>query len=318
MSAAQPRVLVIGVSGFVGPWVAREFEAAGYAVIGADLRPSPALPVSVAFRPLDLLDAGAVRGLLEACAPDAVVNLAGFSSVGLSWQQPRAAFAVNVDGALNLLEAVRQCPRRPRLLLVGSSEEYAPADRALTEADPLDAQSPYGLSKLTQERLAGIWREHYGVETLCVRAFNHTGPGQTDRFVLPSFARQAARIARGLQEPVIRVGNIGVRRDFSHVEDVARAYRLIAEMGDPRKVYNVGSGRAESLSRHLQTLIGFTGREIRVEVDPARVRKEDNPLILCDNTRLREELGWTPRKTVEDALRELYEGFLREEEASAP
>ncbi len=313
---SAPRVLIVGAGGFVGPYLAREFIAAGYRVDGADLHPSPALPEGVAFHALDLLDATSVRELLAACEPDIVVNLAGFSSVGLSWREPRTAFAVNVDGALDLLEAVRLCDKQPRLLLVGSSEEYAAADHALSEEDPLDAQSPYGLSKLTQERLAGMWRDHYGVQAVCVRAFNHTGPGQTDRFVLPSFARQAARIALGLDEPVIRVGNIGVRRDFSHVEDVVRAYRLIAERGDCSKIYNVGSGRADPLAAHLQTLIGMTGKDVRVEVDPARVRKEDNPLILCDNSRLRGELGWEPRKSVDDALRELYEGFLRTGEAS--
>lgn len=303
-------VLIFGAGGFVGPWLAREFLSAGYRTVGSDLRPSPAFPPEAVFRRADLLDPEAPGALLEAFRPDIAVNLAAVSSVALSWKEPRKTVEVNVLGTINLLEAARRAMKKPRVLTVGSGEVYAPSEAPLTEDAPLDTASPYAVSKAAQERFAEMYRERWGVPTLRVRAFNHTGPGQSEAFVLPSFAAQAAAAARSGKPGVIRVGNLSVRRDFSHVADVVRAYRLIAEKGDCRLAYNVGSGTALPLRTLLDAVIEMSGAQIRVETDPARFRPADNPVVCCDSTRLRETLGWQPEKTVFDALRELFLFFL--------
>ncbi len=309
-------VLIFGAGGFVGPWLAREFLSVGYRTVGCDLRASDAFPAEADFRTADLLDPEATKALMAEVRPDIAVNLAAVSSVALSWQRPRETLEVNVLGAVNLLEAARSLDKKPRLLMAGSGEVYAPSETPLSEDAPLDAASPYAISKAAQEQLAAMYRERWGVPTLRVRAFNHTGPGQSEAFVLPGFAAQAAAVAASGKPGVIRVGNLDVRRDFSHVADVVRAYRLIAEKGDCRLVYNVGSGVARPLRELLDALIAMTGAEIRVETDPARLRPVDNPVVCCDSRRLRETLGWKPEKTVFDALRELYRDALRKEALS--
>ena len=311
-------VLIFGAAGFVGPWLAREFLAHGYRVAGSDIAPAAGLPPEAEYARADLCSAEEVREVMARFRPHIVVNLAAVSSVSQSWRIPRETYDVNVIGALNLMQAALAMDEPPRLLTVGSSEEYAPCGGPIDEDAPLGASSPYGLSKIAQEQLAGLWRERYGLRITSVRSFSHTGPGQTARFVLPSFARQAARAALGGSPAVIRTGSLGVRRDFSHVEDVVRAYRLAAERGESGRVYNVGSGEAHALSELLDHLISLTGRPVRVETDPALVRPGEAPLVLCDNGRLRRELGWEPRKTVFDALRELYAEALREAEGGAP
>lgn len=307
----QKSVLIFGVGGFVGAYLARELFGHGYAVYGSDLKRTDSIPDFVDFTPGDLTDSQTVARVVEAVAPTHIVNLAAVSSVALSWKIPQKTVAVNVEGAINILEAARRLETGPKVLLVGSSEEYAATDRPIGEGCPLNAGNPYGLSKVLQERFSELYRERYGMKVYHVRPFNHTGVGQSDAFVIPSWCRQAVAIEKSGKPGVLYVGNLDVKRDFSHVLDVVRAYRMIIESEDCGAVYNVGSGVAVAMRELLEFIVSLSAQPIRVEVDPALFRPSDNPVIQCDNTRIRKELGWTPHYSIWDAVREIV-AFYRE------
>ena len=300
------KLLIFGISGFVGPYLAREFIENGYTVAGSDKAAGTALPDAVRFIEADLLDASAVESLVRKEQPDIIINLAAVSSVGASWSIPQTTISVNVIGALNILEAARKAAKQPKIMFIGSSEEYAESDRPIDERTPLNANNPYGVSKIAQERFAGIYRERYGMEIYCVRPFNHTGVGQRDSFVLPSFCRQAAEIEKSGMPGVIRVGNLNAERDFSDVRDIVRAYRMIIESGECERVFNVGSGKAHSLRELLDYIVSLSSQEIRVEIDPERFRPVDTPVICCDCENIRREIGWEPQYSIFDTLREMF------------
>ena len=307
------RILIFGAAGFVGKYLAEEFSAAGYEVCGSDICDTFDLD-NVEYFKADLLDESSVSDVIERAQPDMIVNLAAISSVGLSWKIPQKTMSVNVVGALNILEVASRQTNRPKVMFVGSSEEYEASDLPINEQNRLNANNPYGISKVTQERFAELYRERYSMKVYCVRPFNHTGIGQKDTFVLPSFCKQAAQIERSGKPGVIKVGNLSARRDFSHVKDIVRAYRMIIESDDCRTVYNVGSGGAHGLDEMLQYIVSLSSGKISVEVDPQRFRPVDTPLICCDNSLIKKKLGWTPRFSVFDALKELYSDFLCKKE----
>lgn len=299
------RALIVGAAGFAAQYLAQELAGHGYEVFGCDVRRHENAFFQ-AFEECDLMDADAVWRLLKRVEPTHVINLAAVSSVGLSWKMPQKTVEVNVVGTLNLLEAARRLEHQPDILLIGSSEEYAVSQQPLSEEAPLAANNPYGISKTMQERFAGLYCEQYGLRIFQARSFNHTGVGQPDTFVVPSWCKQAAQIAASGAPGVMRVGNTAVRRDFSHVRDVVRAYRLILEGGEPGAVYNVGSGCAIALDELLSHIVSLSTQPIEVEADEKLFRAADNPVICADPGRICRQLGWKPEKTVFDAVDELY------------
>lgn len=302
-------VLIFGIGGFVGPYLAQEFLDAGYKVSGSDIVINKSLPQEVSFYQANLLDSEAVEGVFKRCVPDIVVNLAAVSSVGMSWKIPQKTMEINVIGTLNILEAVKKLSSLPKVLLVGSSEEYDISDAPISEKQPIRANNPYGISKVTQERFANIYKEQYGTKIYYVRPFNHTGVGQRTSFVLPSFCEQVAAIEKSGVPGTIKVGNLGAWRDFSHVKDIVRAYRMVVESEDNDIVFNIGSGEAYSLKDLLDFIISMASVKINIEVDQERFRPIDNPYICCDRRFIGDELGWKPEHSVYDALKEMYEFF---------
>lgn len=303
------KVLIFGAGGFVGNYLAQEFLRHGYAVCGSDIADSVSLPTAVSYHKGDLLDSKQVEALILNEQPSIIVNLAAISSVGASWNIPQATISVNVVGALNILEAARKCEKPPKVLFVGSSEEYEAIDTPMDETTPLNANNPYGISKMTQESFASLYRERYGLQVYCVRPFNHTGVGQRDSFVLPSFCKQAAEIEKTGKPGVIKVGNLAAVRDFSSVKDIVRAYRMIVESDDCTKVYNVGSGKAYSLQAMLEHIVSLCTVPVTVEVDPDRFRPVDTPVVCCDHGAITRDLGWAPEYSIFDALKEMFEDF---------
>ena len=303
------RVLIFGAGGFVGSYLCKEFLNNGYKVSGTDKGEGSALPSEVDFYKTDLMQADEVKKLIGQIQPDIIVNLAAISSVGASWNMPQTTMAINVIGALNIMEAARKSEQKPRILFFGSSEEYVISENPLDENTQLNANNPYGISKVTQEQLAKLYREQYGLKIYCVRPFNHTGIGQRDTFVLPSFCKQVAEIDKSGKDGKIQVGNLKVKRDFSHVKDVVRAYRMIVESDNCNQIYNVGSGNAYSLEDMLTYIIGLSDQNIEIEVDQNRIRPTDQPVICCDRSLIGKELGWEPQYNVYDALREMYESY---------
>lgn len=304
------RVLIFGVNGFVGGWLTREFVGHGYEVVGSDVGEAPAHEGLSGYFPGNLLDADLVAAIVRDARPDMVVNLAAISSVGQSWKVPALTVQVNVVGAINVLEAARAMAEHPKILLVGSSEEYAPSDKPLKETDPLDATNPYGISKVTQERMAELYGERYGLMIYRTRSFNHTGPGQSTKFVIPSWCKQVADIEKSGKPGVIHVGNLDVVRDFSDVRDVVRAYRMILESDCAGEVFNIGAGKGYQLKELLSAVQKLAVQSIEVRQDVNLCRPTENSLITSNTKRVKEKLGWTPQLAIETTLADVYASFI--------
>lgn len=309
----KKKVLIFGIGGFVGAYLAKEFNGHGYQVFGSDIKKTDSIPEYVDFRGGDLLNANGIRTMILDIQPTHIVNLAAISSVGLSWKIPQKTIAVNVEGTLNILEAARQCAEKPRVLLIGSSEEYAVTDCPINEQCEINANNPYGISKMMQERFSELYRHRYDMKIYHVRPFNHTGVGQAPTFVIPSWCKQAAEIARSGKPGVMRVGNLAVKRDFSNVKDIVRAYRMVVESDDCNIVYNIGSGQAISLKNLLDFIISLSSQPITIEIDSMLYRPADNPVIWCDNRLIKEQLDWKPECSIFDTIQEMYESMLYQE-----
>lgn len=304
------KAFIFGISGFVGRYLAEELYNAGYEVSGCDRTGDTILPHDILAINLDVTDSQAVSNHISIIKPDCIINLSAISSVGKSWSIPQTTVEVNVIGAINILEAARKLENKPKILFIGSSEEYASSDKPLSEKSEIDANTPYGISKITQERFARLYSQQYGMKVYCVRAFNHTGVGQNETFVLPSFCKQVAEIEKSGHPGVVKVGNLGAKRDFGHVKDTVRAYRMILESDDYNEIYNVGTGVSYGLDELLKYIISLSSQEIRIEVEPSRVRPIDTPVTCCDRSLIKEKIGWEPKLTVFDALKEIYDAFL--------
>jgi GDP-4-dehydro-6-deoxy-D-mannose reductase len=297
------RVCVTGADGFVGRRLVPRLLAAGHQVRGSDAE-------------LDVADAARIDAWIAAERPDSILHLAARSSVVDAALAPAETFRVNYLGAVAVLSAAARRSPAARVLLVGSAEQYgtAPLGAPPTGEDaPLRPRSAYGRTKVAAD-LLGACHAARGLDVVRVRAFNHTGPGQSDRFAPGSFARQLAEIEAGRREPVLRVGNLDAVRDYLHVDDVIDAYLALLERAVPAAPYNVASGRGRPLRDVLDGLLAAARVAPRIEVDPARVRAADQ--LVGDASRLRDATGWAPRRRLEDALRGLLDGWR--ERVSAP
>ncbi len=302
------RALVTGASGFVGPYVVEELLRAGWQVW--TLHRSQVHHQGTHSVRGDLNDNESVRQGLSLAQPDILLHLAAQSSVPASFQSPLSTLANNVLGAANLLYAAAALNPMPRVLVVGSAEEYGsvrPEHLPIDETQLLAPVSPYGVSKAAQSLLALSLLTSHNLETVVVRPFNHTGPGQRPNFAVPSFARQIARIEAGLEPPVLRVGNLESRRDFCDVRDIARAYVLAVTQAAPGEVYNIGSGTSVSMSQILDQLLTRSGVEVRVEIDPERVTPAGVPELRADPAKFRHATGWTPRIPLEQTLSDVLD-----------
>ncbi len=310
------KTLVFGCSGFVGGYLAEELATNGYLVVGSGIEKTYNDPYGYLseYVALNILDYEEVETLIRATDPDSIINLAAISSVGASWSIPQLTMDVNVKGTLNILEAVRKCGISPKILLVGSSEEYSISDKPISENYPIAANNPYGISKVTQEQFAEIYRKEYGMHIINTRTFNHSGVGQIDKFVIPSFVKQVAEIHLSKKPGVIEVGNLSARRDLGDVRDMVSAYRMILESDTREKVFNIGSGQCYCLEDILKYVISLTDQRVEVNVDPNKLRPLDNPIIWCDNSLLRREIGWAPKHSVFDAIDLMFKDYVKSNE----
>jgi GDP-4-dehydro-6-deoxy-D-mannose reductase len=254
---------------------------------------------------VDILDRSAVREAMARIRPAAVFHCAGAAHVGKAWDHTESTLATNVMGTHHVLDALRHANVESRVLIPSSALVYTPADRPLTENDPLAPSSPYGVSKLAQELLA-----HHagsGVTVTIARAFNHVGPRQDPFFAASGWARRIADIERGTWAPEIAVGNLDARRDLTDVRDTVRAYRLILEHGRAGEAFNVCSGRAIEMADLLRRLIARARVPVTVKVDPSRYRPNDSPLIVGDYSRAKARLGWSPEVPLDKTLDDLLE-----------
>jgi GDP-4-dehydro-6-deoxy-D-mannose reductase len=279
------RSLVTGAGGFVGVHLVRHLEDLGDEVVQLERTVDG----------IDIADADRLTDAVIAAKPEAVYHLAGASDVGGSWASPRETFMANAFGTLNVLEASRAAGAE-RVLAVTSADVYGRVtedELPLTERQPLSPVSPYAASKVAADALAQqAWLGHR-LPVVRVRAFNHLGPGQSDRFLAPSLAARIARNERyGGDE--VPIGNMTPRRDVTDVRDVVRAYRLLVEHGEPGAVYNVCRGVAVAVKQIAEELLGMATRPMRLVSDPALQRPVDIPVLVGDNTELRRATGWEP------------------------
>ncbi|WP_334142445.1 GDP-mannose 4,6-dehydratase [Rhabdothermincola sp.] len=291
------KALVTGAAGFVGRHLTAHLAAMGDEVVGIDRH---------AGHP-DLLDAEGLAALVRDEAPDAVYHLGGWSDVGASWEQPIDTFRVNAEGTLNLLLACRGLGAR--VLVVTSADVYGKvslAELPLTEESPLRPITPYAASKIAADYLGLQAWLGYRIAVVRARAFNHLGPGQSNRFVCPALAERIARNELEGRE-VVPVGNLTPRRDFTDVRDVVRAYRLLVLDGEPGEAYNVCRGVDIAISELADRLVGMASRPMRLEGDPDLQRPVDVPILRGDYTKLHKDTGWEPQIPLDETLADVLD-----------
>jgi GDP-4-dehydro-6-deoxy-D-mannose reductase len=292
------RAFVTGSAGFVGRHLGPRLERSGFEVVGRD-------------REVDVTDAGALEREIAQAAPTAIVHLAAQSSVARSFADETLTVRVNYLGARNLLRAAERLAPGARVLLVSSGDVYGAAAAStppFRENAPLRPRSVYARSKACADLLAGEYARR-GLDVVRVRPFSHTGPGQSDVFVAPSFARQAVEIAAGRRAPLLRVGNLESVRDFLDVEDVVDAYARLLDPSVPAGVYNLASGAGHRVGELLAGLLSRVGISPTVEVDPERYRPAES--AIGDATKLRRATGWRPRVAFGRTLDRIIEDWQR-------
>ena len=307
------KVLVTGAGGFVGSHLVPALIADGHQVVGTALHDRGDL------RYLDVRYPERVDQLVEEIEPELVFHLAGQSSVSLSWREPSITYEVNALGTHYLLESINRHAPRAKVHIAASSDEYGkvdPSECPIDESAPLRPVSPYAVSRVTGEWIGRMFHESFGLHVVVTRAFMHVGPGQPPSFATADWARQIALADAGRQEPVVRVGNLEIEREFGDVRDVVRAYRLVLEHGAPGDAYNVATGEPHRLQEVLDILRRLATVDIRVEVDPAKLRPVDFPVLYGDSGKLERLTGWKPEFRLEDTLSDVLE-YWRSEVARA-
>jgi GDP-4-dehydro-6-deoxy-D-mannose reductase len=310
------RVLISGITGFVGSHLAEfvlsrgDAQVFGIRRVRSRLENVEAIFDRVNWVECDIRDCASVERMVREVQPDLVFHLAAHSFVPSSWNAPEECFTTNVVGQLHLLQAVRHAGIDPRILLAGSSEEYGlvhPDEVPIRETNPLRPLSPYAVSKVSQDLLGYQYFKSYGMQIIRSRAFNHTGPRRGEMFATSNFAKQIAQIEKGVQPPVLRVGNLEAVRDFTDVRDMVRAYWVALEKAESGDVYNICSGNGYAISEVLEILQRHSTVEISVSQDPARMRPSDVPTLIGDNSKFCKVTGWQPRIGFETTMADLLD-----------
>jgi GDP-4-dehydro-6-deoxy-D-mannose reductase len=304
------RVLITGVTGFVGSHLAEYCLELGHEVAGTMRWRSQQENLAevrdrVTLFEADLRDGTAARNVIGTFSPDRIFHLAAQSFVAASWSAPAETLTTNVQCQVHLLEAVRAADLPARIQIAGSSEEYGKVrddELPIRETNPLRPMSPYAVSKVAQDLMGFQYHQSYGTWIVRTRAFNHEGPRRGEVFVTSNFAKQIALAEAGRGEPLLRVGNLEAHRDFTDVRDVVKAYWLALEHCEAGEVYNIGSGRAWKIADVAEMLIGMAKVPIGIEQDPTRMRPSDVLALQADTTKFREATGWEPTIPFEQTL----------------
>jgi GDP-4-dehydro-6-deoxy-D-mannose reductase len=310
------KILITGASGFVGGHLAQQLltqpdvEVIGTYNSEEKLQTSP-VKEKIKFSKVNFMDKEQTKNLLADTRPDIIFHLAAAASVGASFKDPYNTFHTNIDSELNLFEGLRALEmQQTRVLITSSAEVYGyvtPQDLPVDEQTPLRPANPYSVSKIAQDYLAFQYHLSYKINVIRVRPFNHIGPRQGLGFVTSDFAKQIAEIEKGTREPVIKVGNLEAKRDFTDVRDMVKSYPLIVEKGIPGEVYNVGAGTSHKIQEILDTFIQAAKVKITVETDPTKLRPSDVPEIVADNTKVSQLTGWKPEIPFEQTLKDILD-----------
>jgi len=309
------KVLITGITGFAGSHLADYIlenhpDVEVYGIVRWRSRMDNIVHIQDKIRlfEADLKDMVSLKKCLEEIKPDWIFHLAAQSFVPTSWLCPAETFAINSIGQINLFEAVLSLGLDPRIQIAGSSEEYGHVNSdevPMKETNPLRPLSPYAVSKVAQDFLGWQYFKSYGLKAVRTRGFNHTGPRRGDVFICSNFAKQIVEIEKGKRKPVILVGNLEAKRDFTDVRDTVRAYWMSLEKGEPGDVYNIGFGKTYAMKEILNKLFSLSSVEMTVEVDPERLRPSDVPVLLSDSSKFRAQTGWEPKIPLEQTLADL-------------
>lgn len=310
------KVFITGITGFAGSFLAQHLledkdkQIYGSYLLDKSLVNTQIIKDSLRLEKIDLTNKESISNFLHKVRPNFIYHLAALTSPADSFKHPVETLVNNISAQVNLLEGVRDAGlNNTRILIISSGDIYGAVshnDLPIDENTPLKPLNPYSVSKITQDYLGLQYFLSYNLPIVRVRAFNHIGPRQSPRFVVASFAKQVAEIEKGKKEPLIMVGNLKVRRDFTDVRDMVRAYALLLENGKPGDVYNVGSGISHRIEEVLQKLLSLSKVKIQIEEDEMLLRPNDPLELLCDSTKCRSITGWTPKiqfeKTLQDTL----------------
>lgn len=265
----------------------------------------------LSLKQLDLNHSENVEELLVSEKPDVIFHLAAKASPIVSFKSPIETITNNITAEFSILETLKKHEMKTtRMMVISTGEMYGmvtPADIPVDEDTPLRPASPYAVSKIAQDYLGLQYQLSYKLDIVRLRPFNHIGPGQGTGFVVADFAKQVAEIEKGKQEPIISVGNLDARRDFTDVRDMVKAYGLAIEACQSGEVYNLGSGTSRKINDILNTLLSHTDTKIEVKVDPARFRPVDVPEIVCDNTKFTSLTQWKSEIPFETTLKDILD-----------
>ena len=308
------RALITGAGGFVGQRLTKHLTATGWDVVPC------AFPETPGMIPCDVTDGRSIAAALEqAGALTHVFHLGAIAFVPEAAEDPTRAMDVNLNGTIRLCEALRNGATPPRLVFIGSAESYGPPQYLpVDEKHPLNPGNVYAISKTAADHYCAGLSKAGVLDIVRMRPFNHSGPGQSDQYVLSSFARQLAVIEAGQGEAVMRVGNLDAARDFLHVDDVLRAYALAALNAPAGAVYNVCAGQSYAIREALDRLLAMSAVSIRVEQDPARMRPSDVPDVRGSHDTLTADTGWTPEIDFDTVLHDLVDYWRNALAAESP
>lgn len=311
------KVLITGITGFAGSHLADYIlanhpDVEVFGTIRWRSRRENILHIEekIGLFEADLKDMVSLKKCLTEIKPDRIFHLAAQSFVPTSWKCPAETFAINAIGEINLFEAVLDLKLDPKIHVAGSSEEYglvSPDELPMKETNSLRPLSPYAVSKVAQDLLAWQYFRSYGLRTVRTRGFNHTGPRRGEVFICSTFAKQIAEIEKGKRGPVIYAGNLEAKRDFTDVRDIVRAYWLCLEKGKEGEVYNIGTGKTYAMKEVLDMLLSMSRANVKIEVDPQRLRPSDVPILISDPTKFVKLTGWKPEIPFRDSLQDLLD-----------
>ena len=315
MRVRTKTALVTGATGFIGTHLVRFLQAKGWNVVGAHW-PSdqPATLPNVRFVPCDLRDRLQVKELFEESSFSHVFHLGAQSLPALSWKDPVATFESNIMGSLHLFEAIRYIGRRPPLVISAcSAAEYghvASSETPVKEEHPLAPLHPYGVSKVCLDLMGRAYWRNWNIPTINIRLFNTTGPGKTND-AASDFVRQLVRAKKGLQQPVIEVGNLKPRRAFLDVSDAVGGLYLAATRGKPGAVYNLCADRTYAIRQLLQAAIELSGFDVKIRPSSRLMRTLDERIIFGSTKKFRRDTGWRPQKTLTQTLTAMFDYWER-------
>ena len=315
------KVLITGATGFVGPHLIHRLVSVPTTrrqIFGTCFPEHPESCADLCEKApglellhLDLKSEMDVSDAVQSIRPEWIFHLASVSQVRVSWEKRKETLETNLMGTFFLYEAVRRYAPKARILFVSSSDVYGipgPRHKPFGEGERLRIVSPYAFTKASGELLSEFYAGVEKLNLVIARPFPHTGPGQTADFVCSDWGRQIALIEKTRpSSPAVKVGNLETKRDYSDVRDVVRAYVMLMKKGRRGEVYNVCSGQAPALKTILRTLLTMSARPIKVELDPAKLRKSDIPFLAGDNHKINRETGWKPRIPLRQTLSDLLD-----------